>query len=57
MLTSELLAGAKQGLLTASEAQQLTSRFLILLEQALDLPTLHTGMVAMNPWDCASYRR
>lgn len=57
MVTSELLAGAKQGLLTASEAQQLTTRFLILLEQALDLPALRTGIAAMNPWDCVSYRR
>lgn len=57
MLASELLHGTKLGVLTASEAQQLTTRFLLLLEQALDLPSLRTGMSSLNPWDCVRYRR
>lgn len=55
LVASELLRGAELGLLTSSEAHQLTSRFLVLLEQTLDLPALSTGLAALNPW--ASARR
>jgi hypothetical protein len=57
MVASELLHGMKLGMLTPSEAQQLTTRFLVLLEQALDLPSPPTGMPSLNPWDCVRYRR
>jgi hypothetical protein len=57
MVASELLHGMKLGVLTPPEAEQLTTRFLVLLEQALDLPSLRTAMTSLNPWDCVRYRR
>jgi hypothetical protein len=57
MVASELLHGTKLGILTPSEAQQLTTRFLVLLDQALDLPSLRASMPSLNPWDCVRYRR
>jgi hypothetical protein len=53
LVASELLRGAELGLLTPSEAHQLTTRFLVLLEQALDLPALSAGLAALNPWTSA----
>lgn len=52
MVTSELLSGTQRGMLTAAEAQQLSTRFLVLLDQALDLPSLSVSMKSLNPWDC-----
>ena len=56
MVASELLHGAKLGVLTPSEAEQLATRFVILLEQTLDLPSLRTSMAALNPWNCLRLR-
>lgn len=52
MVTSELLSGTRRGMLTAAEAQQLSTRFLLLLDQALDLPSLRASTHTLNPWDC-----
>ncbi|WP_028938608.1 hypothetical protein [Pseudonocardia spinosispora] len=52
MVTSELLSGTQRGMLTAAEAHQLSTRFLVLLDQALDLPSLRASMQSLNPWDC-----
>jgi hypothetical protein len=51
LMASELQQGIMRGLLTAAEAHQLSARFLVLLEQALDLPSLRAGTVTPNPWD------
>lgn len=40
LVTEELHRGANRGLLTRAEAHQLASRFLILIDQALDLPSI-----------------
>jgi hypothetical protein len=50
LVTNELLRGTKRGMLTAAEAQQLATRFLVLLDQALDLPSLRTHTPVLNPW-------
>jgi hypothetical protein len=57
LVANELLRGTRRGMLTDFEAQQLTSRFLVLLDQTLDLPSLRTTMPNLNPWDCVRYRR
>jgi hypothetical protein len=51
LVAAELLRGTKHGVITAAEAQQLTTRFLVLLDQALDLPALR-GSRSLNPWEC-----
>jgi len=50
LVTSELQQGTRRGLLTSAEAHQLGTRFLILLEQALDLPSVRAGNTPPNPW-------
>jgi hypothetical protein len=54
LVANELLRGTKLGMLTPAEAQQLTTRFLVLLDQALDLPSLGAGTPTLNPWDCVA---
>ena len=54
LMASELQQGTSRGLLTTAEAHQLTTRFLILLEQALDLPALRPGVTSHNPWECTA---
>jgi hypothetical protein len=56
LVASELAQGTRLGVLTASEASQLTTRFLLLLEQALDLPSLRPHLSSLNPWECVRYR-
>jgi hypothetical protein len=51
LMASELQQGIMRGLLTAAEAHQLTARFLVLVEQALDLPSLRPGTAISNPWE------
>jgi hypothetical protein len=54
MLASELLHGTRLGILTAPEAQQLAARFVVLLDQALDVPAIRASVRALNPWESAS---
>ncbi|MDT7605882.1 MAG: hypothetical protein QOG96_385 [Pseudonocardiales bacterium] len=54
LVASELQQGTHRGLLTSAEAHQLTTRFLILLEQALDLPSLRPGTATPKPWQWAA---
>jgi hypothetical protein len=50
LVAAELRRGARNGALTPAEANQLTGRFLVLLEQALDLPSDRLGAAIRHPW-------
>ena len=54
MVAAEFRRGASRGILTAEEAHQLTTRFLVLLDQALDLPSVRVNTGSANPWDAAA---
>jgi hypothetical protein len=50
LLATELWRAAAGGLLTTAEADQLAARFLILLDQALDLSSPRAHATAGIPW-------
>lgn len=54
LVAAELRRGASRGILTEEEAHQLTSRFLVLLDQALDLPSFRVNPGPANPWGAAA---
>ncbi|HEY4005421.1 MAG TPA: hypothetical protein VGM60_09590 [Pseudonocardia sp.] len=54
MVAAELRRGASRGILTTEEARQVTNRFLVLLDQALDLPSFRVNTGSADPWDAAA---
>jgi hypothetical protein len=50
LLSTELQHAVTQGLLTIAEADQLAARFLVLLDQALDLSLPHANGSAGKAW-------
>ncbi|WP_028926407.1 hypothetical protein [Pseudonocardia acaciae] len=54
LLADELHRGARRGLLTVAEAEQLAARFLVLLDQALDLPSVRRYAPGRDPADATA---